>query len=197
MSLTPLRDPSLLLGSFCNSALMKCLTIKLTCHPPPHTHKHKYDSVTYFPMTSILKSLLLPQHVCLLPSASQFLCLKLPWRVVVPRKDSGFWALSWRGKFHVLCWFSVLSPLSRRLCFFTWIFEDNVWLWIPIYKIVEKTPQHLTLHIVSVPAQPQLSDKNEWGHNLVSVTTKCQTITFIMNSSDNLPWLLLALISSW
>jgi hypothetical protein len=84
-----------------------------------------------------------------------------------------------------------------ELCFFTWIFEDDVWLWIPIYKIVEKTPQHLKLSIVSVPAQPQLSDKNEWGHNLMSVTTKCQTITFIMNSSDKLPWLLLALISSW
>jgi hypothetical protein len=192
MSLTPLRDPSLLLGSFCSSALMKCLTIKLTCHPHTHTHKHKYDSVTYFPMTSILKSLLLPQ-----PSACKLLCLKLPWRVAVPRKDSRFWALPWRGKFHVLCWFSVYLHCLGELCFFTWIFEDDVWLWIPVYKIVEKTPQHLKLSIVFVPAQPQLSDKNEWGHNLMRVITKCQTITFIMNSSDKLPWLLLALISSW
>ncbi len=34
MSLAPLHDPSLLLGSLCNSALMKCLTTKLTCKHP-------------------------------------------------------------------------------------------------------------------------------------------------------------------
>lgn len=82
-----------------------------------------FHSVTWFHMTSILKSLLLPQTTLflLLPWASQVPCLKLTSGVgqhifprscgQLPKNASGFWA---QAKipvtplgFHQLCWLSL------------------------------------------------------------------------------------------